>query len=98
MNDNDIPHPERTKRYEPAADDSPKVMVGFKVVQKQYSQVRAIFAELGQSDTVLLRALSHGHGITFNTPRLSHSASNSAIRPRYAHPPCPASLITYRKT
>lgn len=63
----DFKKPERTKRYDPAADPDGKTMVGFKVVQKQYSQIRAIFAELGQSDTLLLRALKEGHGITFNS-------------------------------
>lgn len=44
-------------------------LVGYKVITKLYSQVRAIFAELGESDTLLLRALRDGHGIEFDSLR-----------------------------
>jgi hypothetical protein len=42
-------------------------LIGYKIVMKLYSQVRMIFAELGESDTLLLRALRDGHGIQFNS-------------------------------
>lgn len=61
----DFKAPERTRRYDPEQDDA-KILVGFKVVKKQYSALRAIFAELGQSDTALKRALKDGHGIEFD--------------------------------
>lgn len=44
-------------------------LVRCKVVSKKYSSVRAIMAELGQSDTVLLKALKRGHGIEFDSLR-----------------------------
>lgn len=61
----EIKVPERTRRYVPDADA--KILMGFKVVSKLYSSVRRIFAELGQSDTILLRALKEGHEIEINT-------------------------------
>lgn len=61
--------PERTKRYDPAADPDGKTMVGFRVERKRWSQVKALFAELGQSDTALLMALKIGHGIEFDSLR-----------------------------
>lgn len=42
-------------------------LIGFSVLSKRYSSVRAIFAELGESDTLLLRALKEGHGIEFDS-------------------------------
>lgn len=39
-------------------------LVGFKIVTKRWSQVKAIFAETGQPLHVLMRALKEGHGIT----------------------------------
>ena len=42
-------------------------LIGYKIISKSYSQVRAIFAELGTSDTELLRALKEGHGIEFDS-------------------------------
>ena len=41
-------------------------LIGYNIVSKRYSQVRAIFAELGQSDTILLMALKKGHGIVID--------------------------------
>lgn len=55
----------RERRQQPAQPAGP-VLMGFKVIHKLYSQVRAIFAETGQSDTMLKRALAAGHGITFD--------------------------------
>ena len=60
--------PDRTRRYKPEEHDE-KILVGFKVIKKRYQQVRQIFAELGQSDTALLRALKEGHGIEFDSLR-----------------------------
>lgn len=37
--------------------------LGFRIVRKQYSQVRAIFAELGHPQATLDKALKEGHGI-----------------------------------
>lgn len=51
------------KRHHNSPDPTGPVLLGFKVVKKQFSAVRAIFAELGQSSTALLKALKIGHGI-----------------------------------
>lgn len=64
----DVKAPERTRRYEPQADVDPteirrNVMVGFKVVHKEWDQVRHIFAELGKNEALLRLALKEGHGI-----------------------------------
>lgn len=42
-------------------------MVNYRVLQKPYSQVRAICAELGTSDTQLLRGLREVHQLEFDT-------------------------------
>lgn len=55
------------KRHLNSPEPTGPVLLGFKVVAKKYSEVRAIFAELGQSSTTLLRALELGHGIKFDS-------------------------------
>ena len=42
-------------------------LLKYRVEHKRYSQLRAIMAELGESDTLLLRALRDGHGIQFDS-------------------------------
>jgi len=42
-------------------------LVKFRIISKRYSQVRAIMAELGESDTLLLRSLRDGFGIRFDS-------------------------------
>lgn len=42
-------------------------LVKFRVHKRRYSQLRAIISELGESDTMLLRALASIHDIHLNT-------------------------------
>lgn len=42
-------------------------LVKFRIHKRQYSQLRAIISELGESDTMLLRALASLHDIHINT-------------------------------
>lgn len=54
------------KRHLNSPEPTGPVLLGFKVVAKPFSNVRAIFAELGQSSTKLMLALKIGHGIEFD--------------------------------
>lgn len=51
---------------DPTDDPSAAILMGFKIIPKLYQSVRAIFAELGQSDTILKRALKEGQDITID--------------------------------
>ena len=42
-------------------------LLKYRVEHKCYSQIRAVMAELGESDTMLLRALKEGHGLEFDS-------------------------------
>ena len=56
-------------------------LIGFRIESKRYSQVRAIMAEMGQSDTQLLIALAK-HGIKFNSltdPELFFTVSSEQM-------------------
>jgi hypothetical protein len=55
------------KRFGDFKDGDKLDLIGFSVMHRPYSKLRDIMSELGESDTILLRALKAGHDIEFDS-------------------------------
>lgn len=58
----------RLKTYQPTETDNALAfdVTGYNVIAKEFSRVKAIFSEIVNGETMLLKALREGHNITFD--------------------------------